>query len=55
MIEKTLSDFLAFLEKEGLISKPLDSNKIVEKFLNQTKASTKIKAPEGYAGFSKGT
>ena len=55
MVEKTLKDFLVFLEKEGLISKPLDSKKIVDKFLNQATASQKIKAPEGYAGFSKGT
>jgi hypothetical protein len=51
--EDLLEKFISLLESEGLITKPFNSKDIVNKFLNQTKASTKVGVPKGYEGFAK--
>ena len=54
MSNKYLTEFLSFLDKEGLLKKPLSFNEIIDKFQNKATASTNIKAPTGSAGFTTG-
>ena len=50
--KKSLIEFLIFLEAEGVLTKTLSFSEITDKFLNKAQASNKVKAPEGYAGFT---
>lgn len=54
MADEKIKEFFNFLKKEGLLKGDLSYSEVIAKFNNKTTAELNIKAPNGYAGFTKG-
>lgn len=54
MNERLLGQFLSFLEKEGLLTKPLSYAEIIDKFYSSSKTTAKITPPSKFKGFALG-
>jgi len=54
MCEDKIKELISFLKKEGLLKGDLSYSEIMSKFNNKATGELKIKAPNGYSGFTKG-
>lgn len=54
MVDEKIKEFFNFLKKEGLLKGDLSYSEVISKFNNKASAEINIKAPNGYAGFTKG-